>query len=132
MFIYFSSLHVSGIMYPSSGKKLLHLCNTGICHSVWVVPDLLVGLQSNQQIRHHPCRVTNTSVAVFLLMMGTRMPSSLCYGCSMPMCSCHTNSCFASSLMFTVTPNTLVCAEACFLCFMQINQQTVQFVEVLL
>jgi len=50
-------------MYPSSGEKLLYLCDTGICHSVWVASGLLVGLkkqfQSNQQT-----------------MMGTWMPET--------------------------------------------------------
>ena len=38
-------------MIPSSGEKLLYLCDTGICHSVWVASGLLVGFQSNQQRR---------------------------------------------------------------------------------
>ena len=52
-------------MCPSSGEKLLYLCDTGICHSVWVASGLLVGLdfQSNQQKRCHPYRVKNTSFA---------------------------------------------------------------------
>ena len=41
----------------------MHLCDTGICHSVWVASGLLVGLKSNQQNRRHPYRVTNTRVA---------------------------------------------------------------------
>ena len=32
-----------------------YLCDTGICHSVWMTSDL--------QTRRHPYRVTNTSVA---------------------------------------------------------------------
>ena len=36
IFIYFSSLHVSGIHVPIIRGKLLYLCDTGICHSVWV------------------------------------------------------------------------------------------------
>jgi hypothetical protein len=32
-------------MCPSSREKLLYLCDTGICHSVWVASDLLVGLK---------------------------------------------------------------------------------------
>ena len=31
-------------MCPSSGEKLLYLCDTGICHSVWVATGLLVGV----------------------------------------------------------------------------------------
>ena len=66
-------------MCPSSGENLLYLCDTGICHSVWVASGLLVGLkhfQSNQQTRRHTCRVTNISVAICLLMMGTWMPET--------------------------------------------------------
>ena len=44
-------------MFPSSGEKMLYLCDTGICHSASVV------LVSNQQTRCHPYRVTNTSFA---------------------------------------------------------------------
>ena len=43
IFIYFSSLHVSGIPVPIIRRKLLYLCDTGICHSVWMVSGLLVG-----------------------------------------------------------------------------------------
>ena len=42
-YIYFSSLHVSGIHVPIIRRKLLYLCDTGICHSVWVVSGLVVG-----------------------------------------------------------------------------------------
>jgi len=66
IFIYFSSLHVSRIYVPIIRIKLLNLCDTGICHSVWVVTGLLVGVkyfQSNQQTRRHPYRVINNSVA---------------------------------------------------------------------
>ena len=67
IFIYFSSLHVSGIQVPIIRRKLLYVCDTGICHSEWVASGLLVGLklqfQSSQQTRRHPFRVTNTSVA---------------------------------------------------------------------
>ena len=31
-------------MCPSSGEKLLYLCDSDICHSVWVASGLLVGL----------------------------------------------------------------------------------------
>ena len=44
IFIYFSSLHVSGIHVPIIRRKLLYLCDTDICHSVRVVSGLLVGL----------------------------------------------------------------------------------------
>jgi len=63
IFIYFSSLHVSGIHVPTIRRKLLYLCDTGICHSLWVATGLLVGVKSNQQTRRHPYRVTNTSIA---------------------------------------------------------------------
>jgi len=36
IFIYVSSLHVSGIQLPIIRQKSLYLCNTGICHSGWV------------------------------------------------------------------------------------------------
>ena len=45
IFIYFSSLHVSGIHVPIISRKLLYLYDTGVCHSVWVATGLLVGLQ---------------------------------------------------------------------------------------
>ena len=64
IFIYFSSLYVSGVHAPTIRRKLLYLCDTGTCHSVWVASGLLVGLkQSNQQIRRHPYRVTSASVS---------------------------------------------------------------------
>ena len=46
--IYLFSLHVSGIHVPIIRRKLLHLCDTGICHCVWVGSDLLVGLPADQ------------------------------------------------------------------------------------
>ena len=58
-----SSRHVSGIHVSIIRKKLLYLCDTGICHSVWVASGLLVGFKSNQETRRHPYRVTNTRVA---------------------------------------------------------------------
>ena len=30
---------------PNIRRKLLYLCDTGICHSVWVVSGLLVGVK---------------------------------------------------------------------------------------
>ena len=41
--IYFSSIHVSGIHVPTIRRKFLYLCDTVICHSVWVASGLLVG-----------------------------------------------------------------------------------------
>ena len=41
IFIYFSSLHVSGIQVPIIRRKLLYFCNIGICHSVWVASGRL-------------------------------------------------------------------------------------------
>ena len=58
IFIYFSSLHVSGIHVPISRRKLLYPCYTVMCHSVWVASGLLV-----LQTRRHSHRVTNNSVA---------------------------------------------------------------------
>jgi hypothetical protein len=44
VFIYFSSLHVSGIHVPIIRRKLLYLIDTGICHSVRMASGLLVGV----------------------------------------------------------------------------------------
>ena len=49
IFIYISSLHVSGIHVPHHQEKI------GVWSAGWI--------QSNQQTRRHPHRVTNTSVA---------------------------------------------------------------------
>ena len=43
IFIYISSLHVSGTQVPIIRIKSLYLCDTGICHSGWVVSGQLVG-----------------------------------------------------------------------------------------
>ena len=43
IFIHFSTLQVSGVHVPIIRKKLLYLCDTGICHSVWVEFGLLFG-----------------------------------------------------------------------------------------
>jgi hypothetical protein len=42
IFIYFHSLHVSGIHVPIIRRKLLNPCVTGICHTVWVASGLSV------------------------------------------------------------------------------------------
>jgi len=55
IFIYFSSLHVSGIHVPIIRRKLLYLCGAGICHAVCVASGL--------QTRRHTYILTNTSVA---------------------------------------------------------------------
>ena len=72
-------------MCPSSGEKLLYLCDTGICHSIWVASGLLVGLKllkvsiqpADQtpliQSDKYKCRKEK---AIFLLMMGTWMPET--------------------------------------------------------
>jgi len=44
IFIYFSSLYVSGIHEPIIRRKLQFLRDTDICHSVWVVNALLVAV----------------------------------------------------------------------------------------
>ena len=44
-FIYVSSLHVSAIHVPIIRRKLLYLCDIGVCHSVCVASFLLVGLK---------------------------------------------------------------------------------------
>ena len=62
IFIYFSSLHVSGIQVPIISRKLLYLCDTGICHSVWVASGLLVGFNI-QPADQTPLIVTYNSVA---------------------------------------------------------------------
>jgi len=43
IFIYLSSLHVSGICVPIIRRKLLYVHNTGICPSVWLASGLLAG-----------------------------------------------------------------------------------------
>ena len=48
-YIYFSSVHVSGIHVPIVRRKLLYLCDTGICQSVWVASGLLVGLKTQPE-----------------------------------------------------------------------------------
>jgi len=55
IFIYVSSLHVSGIQVTIIRRESLYLCDSGICHSGWVAS----GLPTNR----HPYRVTNTTVA---------------------------------------------------------------------
>ena len=66
-------------MCPSSGEKLLYPCDTGICHSVWVVSGLLFRLiqPADQtppiQSDKYQCRL---DTAIFLLMMGTWMPET--------------------------------------------------------
>ena len=45
IFLYFSSLHVSGIHVPIIRRKLLYPCDTGTCQSVWVAYVLPVGLK---------------------------------------------------------------------------------------
>jgi hypothetical protein len=44
IFIYFSSVHFSGIRVPIIRRKSLYPRDTGICHFVWVASGLLVGL----------------------------------------------------------------------------------------
>ena len=48
---------------PIITRKLLYLCDTGTCHSVWVASGLLLGFHSNQQTRCHPYRATTASAA---------------------------------------------------------------------
>ena len=65
-------------MCPSSGEKLLYLCDIGICHSVWLASDLLVGVEiqpadQTPPIQSDQCRIYT---AIFLLMMGTWMPET--------------------------------------------------------
>ena len=64
IFTYFSSVHVSGMHVPIIGRKLLYLCDTGFCHSLWVASGLLVGLTiqpADQKPRiqsdKHQCRI---------------------------------------------------------------------------
>ena len=45
IFIYYSSLHVSGIHVPINRRKVLYLCDIGICHSVCVACGRLVGVK---------------------------------------------------------------------------------------
>jgi hypothetical protein len=60
IFIYFSSLHVSGIHVPIIRRKLLYLCGTVIYHSVWVASCLLVALKDQTpliQSDKYQCRI---------------------------------------------------------------------------
>ena len=41
IFIYFSSLHASGVHAPIIRRKSLYLCDIGTCHSVWVASGRL-------------------------------------------------------------------------------------------
>ena len=45
IFIYLSSLHVSGIHVPIIRRKLLYPCVTGTCNIVWVASGLLLGVK---------------------------------------------------------------------------------------
>ena len=66
---------------PSSGEKLLCLCDTAICHSVRVASGLPVGLKSIQRA-HQTTPIQSDKyqfridTAIFLLMMGTWMPET--------------------------------------------------------
>ena len=42
IFIYVPSLYVSGIQVPIIRRKSMYLCDTAICHSVWVASGRLV------------------------------------------------------------------------------------------
>ena len=57
IFIYFSSLHISGVHVPIIRKKLPHLCDTGICHSVWMASGLLVRLKIQPADRTPPIQI---------------------------------------------------------------------------
>ena len=79
IFIYFSSLHVSGIHVPIIRRKLLYLCDTGICHSGWVASGLLVGFNptSRSDATHKDWQSpVSQRYSNFLLMMGTWMPET--------------------------------------------------------
>ena len=54
IFIYLSSLHVSGTQVPIIRRKSLYLCDTGICHFVWVASGLLFGLNIQTADRTPP------------------------------------------------------------------------------
>ena len=43
IYVFISLLYISGIHTPIIRRKLLYICVTGICHSVWVASGLLVG-----------------------------------------------------------------------------------------
>ena len=63
IFIYFSSLHVSGIHVPIIRRKLLYLYDTGTCQSVRVASGLLVGF-SNIFIYFFSLRVSGIHVPI--------------------------------------------------------------------
>ena len=75
IFIYFSSLHVSGIHVPIIRRKLLYPCDIGICHSAWVASGLLVGLKIQPADQTPPMQIDkyqcHMDTVIFLLMMGT-------------------------------------------------------------
>ena len=65
VFIYFSSLHVSGVHAPIITRKLLYLCDTGTCHSVWVASGLLVGLMRPSSRENYCIYVTLALVTLY-------------------------------------------------------------------
>ena len=75
IFIYFSSLHVSGIHVPIIRRKMMYLCDTGICHSVWVASGLLIGFSIQTADQTPPIQSDIIQVSYkyskFLLMMDT-------------------------------------------------------------
>jgi len=57
MYIYFSSLHVSGIHVIIIRRKLLYLCDTGICQSVCVASGMLADQTPHIQTDKYQCRI---------------------------------------------------------------------------
>ena len=79
IFIYFSSLYVSGVHAPIIRRILLYLCDTVICHSVWVASGLLVGFSptSRPGATYTEWQVTvSHRYSNILLMMGAWMPKT--------------------------------------------------------
>jgi len=80
-FIYFSSLHVSGIHVPIIRRKIavpmrhwyLSLCMVGVWSAGWIGLDSMQPADQTPPIKSdkYQCRI---ATAIFLLIMGTWMP----------------------------------------------------------
>ena len=75
-FIYFSSLHVSGVHASIIRRKLLYLWDTVTCHSVCVASDLLVGLKSNTHTEWQMTVSHRYGYSNFLLVIGAWTPET--------------------------------------------------------
>ena len=80
-FIYFSSLHVSGVHAPIIRRKLLYICGSGTCHFVWVSSGWIETVVSIQPADQTPLIEWQVPVAHrynnFPLMMGAWTPENM-------------------------------------------------------